>query len=186
MPFILILVLLSLVTESFVTTWYSAAINAKVKEKLTFLMPVILSVVKTAALALGIFIGLKGSVMIPWFYLTMAYVLMFIIGLKMVIETMRFSPEERIILIDNNKTILLLGIAGSFNTFFVGLSLGLIGSVILHPVVFTFIGTLVLSILAFFLGKKYGLKVFLRITGIIAGALICVIALRFFVLYYIN
>lgn len=186
MPFILILVLLALITESFVTTWYSSAINAKVNEKLTFMLPVILTIVKSLALVLGIFIGLKGSIVIPWFYLTMAYVLMFIIGLKMIVETMRFLPEERIILIDNNKTILLLSIAGSFNTFFIGLSLGLIGSSILNPMIFTLIGTLLFSMIAYFLGKKYGLRVFLRITGIVAGALICVIALRFFVFYYIN
>lgn len=149
-------------------------------------MPVIMTIVKTAFLALGIFLGTKGSFMLPWLYLTMAYVLMFIIGLKMVLESMRFSPEERIILIDNNKTILLLSVAGSFNTFFIGICLGLIGTTVLHPVLFTFTGTLLLSSIAFFLGRKYGLRVLLRLTGIVAGAVICGIALRFFVLYYIS
>ncbi len=185
MPFILILILLSLVTESFVTTWYSSAINAKVKETLSLSFPLIIAVIKTAVLSLGIFLGLKGSVVVPWFYLTMAYVLMFIIGLKMVIETMRFSPEEKIVFIDNKKTSFLLSIAGGFNSFFIGISLGLIGTPILQCAIFTLIATSIFSLIAYFLGKKFGLRVFLRIIGIVAGAVVIFVAIRFFVLFYI-
>ncbi|HLO89608.1 MAG: manganese efflux pump [Chloroflexota bacterium] len=185
MPFILILIILALLTESFATSWYSGAVHSKVSEKPPYGLPPSLALIKSVVFALGIISGRLGSVALPWYYTTMAYALMFIIGLKLITETMRFHPEERIVLVDNNKTLLILSVAGSFNTLFIGISLGLIGTGIWAPVLTMFAGTLVFSFISLYLGKKYGLRPFIRLAGIAAGSLIAFVALRFFVLYFI-
>lgn len=186
MPFTLILIIVVLSSESFITTWYSTAIHSKLKEKAPVKLPIALAIVRTLVFALGIFLGNIGSVAFPWFYIAMAYAMMFIIGLKMITESLRFNPEERIVLVDNNRTLILIAFAGSFNPLFIGLSLGLIGTEIIMPCLFLFIFTLLLSIISLYLGKKLGLRPFLRYIGIIAGLVISGIALRFFISYFIN
>lgn len=186
MPLILLLLLLALVSESFATTWYSAAIHEKLKENTPTKLPIALAIVKALVIALGIFIGNVSSSALPWIYIVIAYVLMFIIGLKIIIENMRFSPEERIVLVDSNRTLMILSLAGSFNSFFVALSLGLIGTSVLLPMLFTFIVTLIAAYTSLFFGKSFGLRPFLRITVMVGGALIAGVALRFFITYIIN
>lgn len=185
-PLILILIIVALITESFATSWYSGAIHSKVSEKPPLSLPPALSIIKTLVFALGLLSGRFSSSVLPWFYTTMAYSLMFIIGLKLITETMRFNPEERIVLVDNNRTLLLLSIAGSFNTLFIGISLGLLGVGILTPVLTLFVGTLILSFISITLGKKLGLRPGIRFAGIAAGCIICIVAIRFFILYFIN
>lgn len=185
MPFILILIIIAIATESFATNWYSGAIHSKLKEKLPYRLPVGMSLIKSLILAIGIYAGSFGALTLPMYYANMAYALMFIIGLKMITQSMRFNPEERIVLVDNTRTLVLLSIAGSFNSFFIGFGLGLLGISVLMPVAITFFATLILSFAALFLGKQYGLRPFVRITGIVSGAIIAVIALRFFILYFI-
>ncbi len=186
MPFTLIVVLVVLATESFITTWYSSAIHSKLNVKAPFKLPISLSIIKTLVFLIGIYLGSIVAVAAPWFYTAMAYAIMFIIGLKMIIESLKFIPEERIVLIDNNRTLILLCFAGSFNPLFIGLSLGLIGINFLKPVMLLLMITLMFSIISLYLGKRYGLRPFLRYVGIIAGATIAGIALRFFISYFLN
>jgi putative Mn2+ efflux pump MntP len=185
-PLILILILLALVTESFATAWYSAAIHSKLNESTPIKLPAALALVKAVIIALGVFIGNVSSSTLPWTYLVIAYILMFIIGLKIVIENMRFMPEERIVLVDNNRTLFLLSLAGSFNSFFVALSLGLIGTSVLLPSLFTFIVTLFAAYTSLYLGKSFGLRPFLRISVMAGGALLAGVAIRFFITYFLN
>lgn len=185
MPFILILIIIAIAIESLATSWYSGAIHSKLKEVLPYKLPVAMSVIKSLVLAAGIYAGSLGSLVLPMYYANMAYALMFIIGLKVITQSMRFNPEERIVLVDDSKTMLLISIAGSFNSFFIGFSLGLIGISVLMPVLITFLATLILSYAAMFLGKQYGLRPLVRIAGIVAGSVIAIIALRYFILYFI-
>lgn len=186
MPFILILIIAALLTESFATSWYSGAVNGRTGEKPPYSLPVVLAVVKSLVFALGVFSGSFASAVLPWFYTTMAYALMFIIGLKMALETIRFKPEERIILIDSTRTLWLLSVAGSFNTLFIGISLGLAGAKLLDPVIAVFTGTLIAAFIALVLGKRFGLRPGIRFAGIAAGLIIAVVSLRFFILYFIR
>lgn len=186
MPFILIIIIAALITESFATSWYSGAVNGKTGEKPPYSLPLVLAIVKSLVFALGVFSGSFASAVLPWFYTTVAYALMFIIGLKMLFETLRFKPEERIILIDSSRTMWLLSVAGSFNTLFIGISLGLIGAKILNPVLTVFAGTLTAAFIALILGKRFGLRPGIRFAVIAAGLFIAVIAMRFFILYFIR
>lgn len=183
--FYLLLILLALITESFSTAWYSGAIHGKLVEKMPARLPLALALSKGIILPLGMFLGRVCSSFLPSFYITMAYSLMFIIGLKMITENLRFHPEERIVLIDNNRTLLILSLAGSFNTFFIGISLGLISTKIALASVITFMATLILAYAAMHFGKKFGLRPFIRITGMVMGAVIVLIAMTYFIKYFI-
>lgn len=186
MPLVLLLILLALVAESIATAWNSGALHNRTKDKLPVLLPVSLAVIRSLTLAMGIFIGNWISGTVPWHYIIMAYVLMGVIGLKIAWESFKFTPEERIILVDNYKVMLLLSVAGSFNTFFVALSIGLIGIGVVGPFVFTLLATLIFSFIALQAGWKYGLRPITRYTAMFAGVLITAIALRFFILYFIK
>lgn len=183
MPFLLILILIALVTESFSTSWNSGAIHAKLKEQLPVRLPFSLAVIKSVVLALGLFIGMMASGYLPFF--TTPYALVFIIGLKIITESFRFAPEERIVLVDNTKTLLLVSVAGSFNTLFIGLGLGLLGVSILLPVAFNLTATLIASLIALKYGAKKGLTPYTRYAGIAAGIIIAAIALRYFIMYFL-
>lgn len=185
MSFYLLLILLALITESLSTAWYSGAIHGKLVEKMPVRLPFALALSKGIILPLGMFLGRACTSILPSFYITMAYSLMFIIGLKMITENLRFHPEERIILVDNNKTLLILSLAGSFNTFFIGISLGLISTQIALAAVITFMATLILAYAAMYFGKKLGLRPFIRITGMVMGAVIVLIALTYFIKFFI-
>ncbi len=185
MPFSLIIILLALTTESFATSWYSTAVHSKLEQKPPYLLPFAMAIIKSLVLLGGIFLGSLASVDVPMFYMTMAYALMFIIGLKMLTEVLRFHPEERIVIIDNLKTILLVSVAGSFNTFFLGISLGVLKIAPFYPVVLTFILTIALGYLAIILAIKLGLRPVVRYINIIAALLIALIALKFFISYFL-
>ncbi len=185
MFFPLIIILLGLITESFATSWYSGAVHAKINEKPPLMLPVALALIKSSVLWLGIFLGNLSSDSIPWFYMTMAWALVFIIGLKMLTESLRFNPEERIVIVDNSKTLLLVSVAGSFNTFFIGISLGVLKISFINPVLITFAGTILLGFFALIFGKKYGLRPIVRYINITSAVLIALIALRFFILYFL-
>ena len=185
MPFTLIIISVILASESFITTWYSSAIHSKLNETAPVKLPIALSIIKSLVLLIGIYLGGIVSIAAPWFYTAIAYAII-IIGLKIITESLKFNPEERIVLIDNNKTLILISIAGTFNPLFIGLSLGLIGTDILRPVMLLFVITLLISFISLYLGKRYGLRPFLRYIGITAGLTIAIIALRFFISYFIN
>lgn len=184
-PFILILIILAIVTESFTTSWYSGSIHAKLREKLPVMLPVYLTVSKSVLFALGLLAGTFGAGIMPWTYTSMAYALLFIIGVKMVTQSMRFNPEERIVLADTPRTMMLMSLAGSFNSVFVGFGLGLIGVEPLYPVLLVMIGVMVASFAGLFLGGKFGLRPYIRFLSIGAGAVVAFIVLRFFILYFI-
>lgn len=103
----------------------------------------------------------------------------------MLTEGLKFNPEERIVIVDDFKTLLLVSVAGSFNTFFIGISIGVLKVPPLNPVLLTLTATLLLSFFALVLGKRFGLRPIIRYINITAAILISLIALRFFILYFL-
>lgn len=172
-------------TESFAASWYSGAIHKKTGDSLPVRLPFALATIKSLLLAIAIFSGNFISDIMPSNLIVIAYAIMTIAGIKIVIESLRFNPEERIILIDDHKTLLFLSLAGSFNTFFVALALGLIGVGILSPYLLTLVATLIFSLAGLYLGASKGLRPGIRYAGILAGTLILAISLRFFILYFL-
>lgn len=180
----IIIITIAIAADSFITAWYSGAIHFKLQEKLTSKMPVSFFAGRTIAITAGVASGTALLGYIGEYSYFFGILLMILIGLKFVIEMVKFIPEEKIILIDNNKTLLLLTIAGSINTYFIGMGLGLAGADIKLPVIVTAIATLGLSFSGKFLGQKMSLRPEVRYTGILAGLIILALSLRLTILYF--
>ena len=104
----IIIITIAIAADSFITAWYSCAIHSRLQEKLTSKMPISLFAGRTIAIATGVASGTALLGYIGEYSYFFGILLMFLIGLKFVIELVRFIPAEKIILIDNNKTLLLV------------------------------------------------------------------------------
>ncbi len=172
----------AMATVSFIISWFSGALHRKLSVNLHAGFPLFLAIGRTLMIALGIVAGLYGASLITEFSFPAGLILLIVIGIKLGIEALNFNPEERVVLIDNRKTMLLLIIAGSINTFFAGMGLGLVGSSFLVPALTTFIAVSLLSFTGIMAGKKYGYKPTLRFAGLIPATVIIIIGLRLLIL----
>lgn len=178
----IVVLALAMATESFILSWFSAALHKRLSVNLETGFPLFLSIGRTLMIVLGIFSGLSSASFIPGYSNLAGLILLSVIGIKIGIEAFNFNPEERVVLIDNRRTMLLLIVAGSINTFFAGMGLGLVGSSFLVPAVTTFIAVIGLSYAGILTGKKYGYKPTLRFAGLIPAIVILIIGLRFMIL----
>jgi len=136
-------------------------------------------------MALGSLTGFYLAPFVTEFGYFFGIALIAVIGLKFAIESYRFIPEEKVILIDSYKTLTLLTIAGSTNTFFAGFGLGLAGSGFLLPVILTMIFVFCFSLTGKIFGQKKSLQPRIRFIGIYSGILIVAFSLRLMILYFI-
>lgn len=178
----IVVLALAMATDSFIISWFSGALHKKLSVNLDAGFPFFLSVGRTLMIALGIVAGLSGVSLISEFSYPAGLILITVIGIKLGIEVLNFNPEEKVVLIDNRKTMILLITAGSINTFFAGMGIGLVGSSISLPAVATLIAVSGLSFLGIIAGKKYGYKPTLRFAGLIPATVIIIIGLRLLIL----
>ncbi|NTW23258.1 MAG: hypothetical protein HGA37_01050 [Lentimicrobium sp.] len=178
----IVVLALAMATDSFIISWFSGALHKKLSVKLDAGFPLFLSVGRTLMVALGLVLGLNVSELIPDFAYLTGLSLLSVIGIKLGIEAFNFNPEEKVVLIDNRKTMALLIAAGSINTFFAGIGLGLMKSSLSVPCVTTFIAVLGLSFGGVLAGKKYGYKPTLRFAGLMPAIVIIIIGLRLLIL----
>jgi putative Mn2+ efflux pump MntP len=124
---------------------------------------------------IGWFVGLSVIDFIAGFDHWIAFLLLCVIGIRMIYES--FSIESnKIICSSNLKVLFILSIATSIDALAVGLSLSFIETSIVMPAIIIGIITFFLSFLGIFIGKKFGSK-FDKI-GILGGVILIVIALR--------
>jgi putative Mn2+ efflux pump MntP len=124
---------------------------------------------------IGWFVGLSVIDFIAGFDHWIAFLLLCVIGIRMIYES--FSIESnKIICSSNLKVLFILSIAISIDALAVGLSLSFIETSIVMPAIIIGIITFFLSFLGIFIGKKFGSK-FDKI-GILGGVILIVIALR--------
>jgi putative Mn2+ efflux pump MntP len=124
---------------------------------------------------IGWFVGLSVIDFIAGFDHWIAFLLLCVIGIRMIYESF-FIESNKIICSSNLKVLLLLSIATSIDALAVGLSLSFIETSIVMPAIIIGIITFFLSFLGIFIGKKFGSK-FDKI-GILGGVILIVIALR--------
>lgn len=186
MPLTVYLIIFIIVTESVAVAWYSGAIHSKLNEKLPLSLPAVITFVKTILFAAGLFTGYLLADVSPWFSIIIAYSIMFITGLKIITENLRFAPEEKIVYTDNLKTMMLVGLAGGFNVLFIGISLGLIGVDMMGSVITFLAATPVLSLIALFAGRRTGLRPEIRYAAIAGGVIICIVAVNFFITFFLK
>ncbi|KAF0198280.1 MAG: hypothetical protein FD166_1631 [Bacteroidetes bacterium] len=109
-----------------------------------------------------------------------------IVGIKLGFESIRFYPEEKVILIDNYRTTFLITIAGSINTLIAGTGLGMIGTGLTAPSLITLTAVACFSCAGIMAGKTFGYRPSVRFIGLISGILILSVTIRLFIFNMIK
>ena len=120
--------------------------------------------------------GLTVAELISGFDHWIAFMLLFIVGLRMIYES-KNQDSKSFITSFNFKVILILSIATSIDAFAVGLSLSFIQIEIWIPSILIGIITFFLSFLGVFLGGKFG-EVLKNKVGIVGGIILIIIGIR--------
>jgi putative Mn2+ efflux pump MntP len=105
---------------------------------------------------LGWFVGQSLSSVVTAYTSLIAFILLALIGLKMIYEAFRSGDDKTRVNILGTKTLILLSIATSIDALIVGITLNLIELPLLLSVVIIGVITFILSSLGFLFGKKLG------------------------------
>jgi manganese efflux pump family protein len=181
----IVVLTLAISADSFTTSWFSGALHKKLGISLGIKLPFVFSVGRTLFMITGVTAGLYlASVLSDYSYM-MGLSMLMIPGIKLILESLNFNPEEKVILVDNTKTMILLTLATSVNSLFAGIGLGLIGIGLFMPGVVTLVSVAVLSFAGITTGRIFGYKPTIRFAGLAAGVLMLIIILRLMFLNFI-
>jgi putative Mn2+ efflux pump MntP len=106
-----------------------------------------------------------------------AFILLFLIGGKMILEGIKGNPEEKKMNCNSHKTLIFLALATSIDALAVGVSFAMLDISILFPVIIIGITTLIFSLIGSFFGFKFGNKMNLKIE-IIGGLILIGVGLK--------
>ncbi len=177
----IVVIVLAMAADSFATSWFTGALHKKLSVKLDISLPLMFTAGRTMMLSLGIGAGWYAASLIPDYSFLIGLSLLLVIGIKPVIEALKFNPEEKVILVDDSRTMLLLSLAVSISSFFAGIGLGMAGSGLLVPVIVTAISVLVFSSAGIKAGETFGYKPIVRFSGLITGIVILIIWFKFLI-----
>lgn len=184
-PAEIVLISFALASDSIVSSWFSGALHGKLKLKLDSELSIFHAAGRVLFLAGGLSAGSLLTSLLTDFTVLTGLSVLSIVGIKLMVESIRFNPEERVFLLDNYRTKLLVTIAGSINTLFAGMGLGIAGTGLFLPVAVTLPVAAGMSFIGIKAGIRYGYRPVVRYSGLLSGALILFLALRHFVLYLI-
>lgn len=174
----LIILTIAFAVDCFVVAWHSGAIHQKVHERLSDKLLVFFTTGRTFAMLIGLVSGNFLQIFVPDHSYIFGISLIALMGVKLAIDSLGFVPEEKVILIDSNKTMALLTLAGSFNTFFAGLGFGLAGSEFAVPLIVTAVSVFIFTLAGKISGKRKSLRPEIRIATLIAGLVILALSIR--------
>ncbi len=126
---------------------------------------------------LGWLLGVAFKGMIEQIDHWIAFSLLFIIGLKMIIEAIKAKPEERKFNISQNHILIMLALATTIDAFVVGISFGFLEASILKASIIIGIITFIFSYGGIYLGK---LNRFIkpRTAELIGGLVLIIIGIK--------
>jgi len=85
-----------------------------------------------------------------------AFILLSLIGIKMIYESLKKREDEDICALFSLKELLILSIATSIDAFAVGVTFAFLNVSIIEPILIIGFVTFILSFLGFYVGKKVG------------------------------
>ena len=126
---------------------------------------------------LGWFLGGQVKEFIAWFDHWVAFVILSAIGVKMIYEATKLESERKPFDASNVNVLFLLAIATSIDAFAVGITLAVVGVPIWLPVAVIGIITVLLCLLGFLIGDRFG-HMFESKLEILAGVVLILIGLK--------
>lgn len=174
---ILIFLFLALALGSFAPSWYTGSLHKKLGIRIPYLLAVS-AVFNVVFFAAGYFSAVFFAGKLTFNAGIAGAAVILITGLKLILESVRFSPEEKIVLVDDAKTVFLVSLSRGFNYFFAGLGTGL--CIVVPGSGFAMIfGFEVLAVVSgLFSGQRFGLKPQIRSLFLISGVGVAAVALR--------
>lgn len=106
----------------------------------------------------------------------LAFLILFLIGLKMIYESFK-NTDERKINPEDLKTLFIFSIATSIDAFAIGISLSLLKISILVPSIIIGLITFILSLISVYLGCVFG-KIIRKGTEIIGGLILISVGIK--------
>ena len=140
--------------------------------------------IHTLCFAMGHLSAFALSELMPGYACLAGQFIILIVGLKLSIEAIRFTPEEKIVLADDWSSILLVGAGRGFNYFLIALGLGFCTGFDLHLLYFLFAAEAIAIASGLILGERYGLKAIIRTLFLISGIGILAFAGRSIILLF--
>lgn len=125
----------------------------------------------------GWFLGESVALLISGIDHWIAFLLLGIIGCRMIYESIRQGKKKVNTVVFSIKTILILSFATSIDAFVVGISYAFLNEYIITPVLYTFLITFLLSILGIFFGRSFGALVKNK-AGILGGMVLIGIGVK--------
>ncbi|MFZ4740737.1 MAG: manganese efflux pump MntP family protein [Bacteroidales bacterium] len=148
----LILIAIGLSMDSFAVSLTSGTLKC-ITYKKGLRIALVFALFQAIMPLLGWLLGITFKDMIERIDHWIAFSLLFIIGLKMIIESIKVKPEERKFNINKNSVLIMLAIATTIDAFVVGISFGFLNVSILKAAIIIGIVTFIISYGGICLGK---------------------------------
>ena len=174
----------ALALGSFAPAWYTGSLHNKIKVKMPWALIFTSAAIHTLFFALGYLPAEALNIYMPGYACLAGQFVVFIVGFKLIVEAIRFSPEEKIVLVDDRQSLILVGAARGFNYFLIGLGLGLCTGFSLHYLYILFAAEAAAIASGLVLGERYGLRAIIRTLFLISGIGILAVALRSIILLF--
>lgn len=183
-PIVTLFLIFALALGSFAPAWYTGSLHRKVNVKLPWAMILTSATINTSFFILGYFSIQALSRFMPEYACLAGQFILFIIGLKLIIEAIRFNPEEKIILVDDSHALMLAGLARGINYLLIGIGLGFCSSFNLFFLYILFAAEAIAIASGLMLGHRIGLKAIIRTLFLISGIAILAAATRSIILQF--
>lgn len=154
------------------TSWFAAALHKKLAMKMQPFTPLFLATGRAMLMLAGILLGMLMQHTLGQYSFPSAMSLLVIVGIKSALDSINYNVDEKVILIDNITTALLLSAAGGIGAFLTGLAIGTAGGPMLLAVIPVFFATLLFVVVGIKAGEHYGFKPAVKYAGLLSGIVI--------------
>lgn len=175
---ITIFLFLAVSLGSFALAWYTGALHHKVGVRLPYSFILISSIASVLFFIAGYLPAQAVIHYLPGYSCIAGQLIVLIIGIKLIAEAIRFNPEEKIVLIDDRQTTIIVSLAKGINYLFIGMGIGF--CFVLHYYVFIILfGLEIMAITSGLLsGNRFGLQRSIRTLLLISGIAVVSAAIR--------
>jgi putative Mn2+ efflux pump MntP len=173
----IIIIALGLSMDAFAVSLSAGFINKNLKRRYFFISSLSFGLFQAIMPLTGWFLGINLSKFISSVDHWIAFLLLLIIGSRMIYESSHLNKKEPNIDLSNFNNLIVLSIATSIDALSIGISLSFLRVSIYKPALLIGIITFIISLIGVYLGVKIG-KFFGKKMGIVGGVLLILIGLR--------
>ena len=181
---ITIFLFLALSLGSFAPAWYTGALHHKLGVRLPYSFILISGISSVVFFIAGYLPAQSAIHYLPDYSCIAGQLIVLIVGIKLIAEAIRFNPEEKIVLIDDRQTSIILSLAKGINYLFIGMGIGLCYALNFYSFIILF-GLEIMAIASgLMLGNHFGLKRSIRTLFLISGVAVVAAAIRSIVVQF--